>query len=574
MENLNKDELMSAIHSMINEGLRSEHEAYDGTTKFNIRRYVNGLIEEGHRNPKLMSYLLEYERALNEGEKDFLLFEQFGRGLEKFAKGNKSIKNVLTQMNETLKECGYSLPAFRVIESIDDEYAKKIMFEAYNDYLKDKNEYTKSNVLEAIDNLQDYDENAAMRLTVFVTEDVNRSPEFFATKFINEAQQMTIDKRIEERNKEKLAGDIFKKVQKYINEKNNEAEIQARHINEKYSLRGIANNNGLKLYEHISNILKSDASRNENLKNILVQYSTAIGNGQYEERLYETLVQNITRYNYLLPVEKAIKAINEAVEKKEEEITLTKILEEMKDSYNSYIYVDLIEEDVARYVLEPSATNRVQLRNALMPYASDPYINEMFKVLYTDKSIRANELQEQAMNIMDQISIIKEDASIENIYSPVQYVKENESIFNVHGQYYTKKNNKILALEESKIAELDPRFTALVQLVNDKRVQILEDRIILTGSENYATIYEGYVDIAGYRESRESLRRLDEMCIKYQNYDTDFYIMCSCLLENFNNIAKIDWAKRVTLNENQNLYIDLFKLDENIYMTTHNDSLL
>ena len=61
--------------------------------------------------------------------------------------------------------------------------------------------------------------------------------------------------------------------------------------------------------------------------------------------------------------------------------------------------------------------------------------------------------------------------------------------------------------------------------------------------------------------------------MKYDDYDTNFYIMCSCLLENFNNIAKIDWAKHVTLNENNNINADLFKLDQNIFIATHNDAI-
>ena len=80
---------------------------------------------------------------------------------------------------------------------------------------------------------------------------------------------------------------------------------------------------------------------------------------------------------------------------------MEEILTKARDKYtlvmmSSKAARELIQEDVARYVKEPSATNRVQLRNALMPYASDPYINEMFNVLYADNSRRANELTEKA----------------------------------------------------------------------------------------------------------------------------------------------------------------------------------
>ena len=121
---------------------------------------------------------------------------------------------------------------------------------------------------------------------------------------------------------------------------------------------------------------------------------------------------------------------------------------------------------------------------------------------------------------------------------------------------------------------MNERFVELCHLVNDPHVQIFEDHIVLNGTEHYATIYEGYVDICGYKEDAKSLRRLDEMCMKYENYDTNFYIMCSCLLENFNNIANIDFAKHVTLNENSDITADIFKLDESIYMSTHNNALM
>jgi len=319
--------------------------------------------------------------------------------------------------------------------------------------------------------------------------------------------------------------------------------------------------------------MHSDAGKNERLKNILEQYADAIYQGAYEERLYETFLHNISKFNYLLPVDKAIKKLNEQVDNKREEITLTKLLEEMKDDHVSFIYVDLIQEDVARYVKEPNAINRVQLRNALMPYASDPYINEMFNIIYADNTKRANELSEKALNIKDQINIIRENATISNIYTPVQYINENVCVFNVNGLFYIKKGNNISKLDEKYVNQLDDKFIELCQLVNDPNIEINEDNIVLTHGDKYAVIYEGYVDIFGNKESKESLRNLREMCMKYDDYDTNFYIMCSCLLENFNNIAKIDWAKHVTLNENNNISADLFKLNEHLFLTLHDDSL-
>lgn len=573
MSKLDKNELLEGVRNIIAEGFNRDVESLDGTKKFNIHRYVTGLIEEGHKNPDLMTYLLKYDNALNNGVKDFTIFEQFGQGLTQYAKGNAAVKNVIKQMNETLATDGASLVGFQLIEKIEDPYIKDDVTKAFNRYIADKCADTRDELVEALEPLLMVSDPIAMKLNLLITEDSSMSANFIHTDFINEAENKALQEKIQAQRDKKTMDNIFEKVQRYIDEKLEDDEKSKLTEKEEFCLNAIANNQGLNLSEHINNIRHSDAGQNERLMDVLNLYSNAINNGAYEERLYETFLQNVSKFNYLLPVSKAMKSITEKVDNKREEITLTKILEEMKDDHSSFIYVDLIQEDVARYVKEPNAINRVQLRNALMPYASDPYINEMFNVLYADNTRRANELTEKALNIKDQINIIRENATVSSIYTPVQYVRDNECIFNVNGQFYVKKGNNIAVLDEKYVDQLDERFVELCQLVNDPHVEINEDSITLNGNDKFATIYEGYVDIHGHKESKESLRNLREMCMKYDDYDTNFYIMCSCLLENFNNIAKIDWAKHVTLNDNHNISADLFKLDEQIYIATHNDAI-
>ena len=573
MGKLNKNELLEGVRNIIQESFNRDTENFDGTTKFNIHRYVNGLIEEGHKNPELMSYLINYNNALANGAQDFMLFEQFGQGLAKYAKGNKSIKSVIEQMNNTLATDGANLVGYQLIEQIENPLTKDNIKYLYNQYVANKCQETKDNLVEALSSLVEDGDPVATKLNILLTEESSISANFIHADYVNESEVKKFEKKLQEQRDKKTMDQIFSKVQRYIDEKLDEDEKARLTEKDDFCLNAIANNQGINLSEHINNIRHSDASSNQRLMEVINLYSNAINQGAYEERLYETFLQNVSKFNYLLPVSKAMKSITEKVDSKREEITLTKILEEMKDDHSSFIYVDLIQEDVARYVKEPNAINRVQLRNALMPYASDPYINEMFNVIYSDNSRRANELTEKALNIKDQINIIRENATVSNIYTPVQYVKENEAIFNVNGQFYVKKGNNIAVLEDKLVDQLDERFVELCRLVNDPHVEINEDHIILHSNDKYATIFEGYVDIYGHKESKETLRNLREMCMKYDDYDTNFYIMCSCLLENFNNIAKIDWAKHVTLNENNNINADLFRLDQNIFIATHNDAI-
>lgn len=573
MGNINKTELLEGVRHIIDEGFNTESNNFDNKTKFNIRKYVQGLIEEGHKNPELMNYLIKYDEALNNGAKDFMIFEQFGNGLTRFAKANKSVKSVLESMNKTLSEDGAALIGFQLIEKIEEPYVKDDVTNTFNAYINDKCAETRNDVIEALEPLFMVNDPIAMKINLLLTEDSSMSANFLQTDYVTEEETEKLSKKLQAQRDKKKADEIFEKVERYIEEKLNNEEKQKLTEKQEYCLNAIANKQGLNLLEHINNILHSPAGKNERLKDVLLQYTSAINQGAYEERLYETFLYNISKYNYLLPVDKTIKSLNEKVDKNREEITLTKLLEEMSDDHTSFIYVDLIQEDVARYVKEPNAINRVQLRNALMPYASDPYINEMFNIIYADNTRKSNEISEQALSIKEQVNIIRENATVSNIYTPVQYISENECVFNVNGLFYIKKGNNISKLNEQYVDQLNDKFIELCQLVNDPHVTINEDHIILQGHDKYATIYEGYVDIFGHKESRESLRNLREMCMKYDDYDTNFYIMCSCLLENFNNIAKVDWAKHVTLNDNHNISADLFRLNENIFLTLHDDSI-
>ena len=146
------------------------------------------------------------------------------------------------------------------------------------------------------------------------------------------------------------------------------------------------------------------------------------------------------------------------------------------------------------------------------------------------------------MSIKDRARLIKEHANVSNVYSPVQYIKENECVFNVNGQFYVKKGNTLAKLSEEYVPQLSEKFISLCQLVNDPRVIMNEDHITLVGNNKIANIYESYIDINGNKESIESVRNLSEMQLKY-DFDNNFFIMTSCLAENFDNIANVNFAK-------------------------------
>ena len=570
MAKISRSEFLDNIRNIINEGMDNDYSDFDGTEKFGIRRYVTGLVEEGYKDPKLMSFLVRFDHRLNEGEKEFMLFEEFGQGLSKFAKANKAVKSVITQMNETLAQSGNELEGYMLIENIQEPYAQKVVKDAYNTYIAEKNYDSKANLVEALDVLYQTNDQLAERLNVLITEDAVHSLPAFST-FVNESEYDSVSKKIERANEEKKIKKIQEQIEAYANQIFDNAIQEREEEKSKLNLANIANSNGIGLTEAIKTIANSNARDNAGLMQKIDEYAGALTHGAYEERLYETFITNMQKYNYLLPVERAIKMIKENVEKRNLPIMITKILEEMSESMSYYI-VPLIEEDCARFVKEPTPTNRVQMRNALVPHAGDPYVYAMLEAIDRDDTKAFNSLSEKALSIKDQIKMIRQNTTMSEIYSPIQYIKENECVFNANGQFYVKKGNNLAKLDEQYIPQLSEKFIALCQLVNDPRVSIDEDKIIFASNDKVAYIYEGYVDINGCRESRETLRNLNEMCMKY-DFDTDFYITCSCLHENFNNIAHVNFAKHVSLNENSNINLDLFRLGNNIFINTVNEAV-
>lgn len=318
--------------------------------------------------------------------------------------------------------------------------------------------------------------------------------------------------------------------------------------------------------------MNSEAKTNKKLVETLEQYKGALNQGLYEERLYEGFIKNITPFNYLKSVDKELKRLEKVAEDHQTSINITKILEEMYTS-GSYHIIPLIEEDTCRFIKNPTDVNCNQLKAALVAFASDPYCHAILEELELFNNAPAFLVNDKTMSIKDRTRLIKEHANVSNVYSPVQYIKENECVFNVNGQFYVKKGNTLAKLSEEYIPQLSEKFISLCQLVNDPRVIMNEDHITLVGNNKIANIYESYIDINGNKESIESVRDLGEMQLKY-DFDNNFFIMTSCLAENFDNIANVNFAKHIALNEDEGINIDLFNLSGNIFVNAVNESML
>ena len=575
MSKINKKDFLNDIHQLINESF-NEDEQLNLKNIFNIKKSISNLIECASKNEELLSFLNEYQNKLKNGIPDVLLFESYLNGINNLSKKDKNIIPELRNLSETYKNHQEDLISLILLESMQPEVKLLIENHLYN-YLNKKDLNSKNLLLNTISEAERFGDKSLYKLSNFLNETsinsilpINKVSGPIIGGRMNESYIEKFNNKSTEINENKL-NDIYNKIDNYVEKKLDEAvEFKTKDELEN-TLSSIINS--VKLDEAISRIKLSNANTNKKLMDIVNQYDNALKQGAFQERLYEGFMNNLAPYTYFVPVEEELNRLERNVKSNGAiKTTLTKILEEMQES-TSYYLLPLIECDTVRYIKNPTAINRVQLRNACAPFASDPYVNTILDYVYQDDS-KAHNLMFESLSMKDQIKLMKENANISSIYSPVQYIKENESIFYVNNSFFVKKGNTISKLNENEISKLDEKFIELTKLVNDKNVQINENSINLQGKDINATIYEKYVEIDGNKETKKSLRNLNEMYMKYGNYDETFFIMASCLLENFNNIANIDFVKHIELNEDENINLDLFNVNNNIYISTNNESLL
>lgn len=347
--------------------------------------------------------------------------------------------------------------------------------------------------------------------------------------------------------------ELLSKVAEMINESNREV------VEEKKGLDFFEGQ--IKLNETISSILKE--STNEKLNAFCRDYANQIANGVKESRLYESFISGVSQWNWLNAVDTHLSAIADRVNKYKQEIDFSKILNVMKET-DSYYIVPLIEEVVIDYMNNKSGANRATLKDRLMCFHHDPFVNEMLNILYYDKSIN------ESLNLENLENQVRSKVTIEKIFSPIQVIKENECVFNVKGTYYNRKGNNITRFNKNDIASLNENFVNLCNLINSDFVKVEENCITVYDDTKIAYITESNITINGKVMTIEQINEAKNVAF-FSRDNANFYDVVLKLNESFNDIACVDFAKRVSLNGKEKRSVDIFKIKENLSVTTHDE---
>jgi len=304
----------------------------------------------------------------------------------------------------------------------------------------------------------------------------------------------------------------------------------------------------------VNSLMEKEGKINPTLTGVLEIFKEKLEQDVPEVLLYEAFISAMSGYSHLPAVHTELSAVGERVSKYKNDIDISKIIATMKDTRSNYL-IPLIEDVVDNYLTDKTEQSKHILKETLIKFSYDPFVRDLLNIVMLD----ASQLQLEYANAACDIE--------EKIFSPILYLGESEVLFNVKGTYYVKKGNYISKLGKDAVAKLDPQFKTLCESLNLPNVEVTKKDITVYMGEDMAVLNETETLINGKSFTKDQIN--ESMTAAAWAGNVDLYQFVNVLRDNFDEIAEIDFVKRVYLKENVNYAADVFKLRDNIYITTY-----
>lgn len=517
-----------------------------------LKESINSLMKRESKYIPVASLCKAYLKKLNDGAPEEALCEAFVTELAKVAV-HESAKTVMCDINSKIniykRDLGV-INALYEMKGTSHGYVFPMVEGAVVEYLINKCPDTRQNARKVLSLF----EGVAEVNSVLEAFSFDEYEEKTGHKLINSTLNEEMLPKEEKTYTEAEVAEIVKSKTAAAIKENEEAKLVNKTI--------ASVDTHINLHGMIKNLISKEG-KNEGLKSFCEQYVAALNSGKSDEILYESFVSGLSRWNYLNAVDTELSALKERISKYGQEIDLKKILETMNQT-TSYYLVPLIEELVVDYINNKNVATRTVLRNRLQAFEYDPYVRDIINIIMKDDSISSN------VCLGESIESCNGYVHTEKIFSPVKYIKENECIFNVKGTYYDRKGNSINKLSESSVAALDESFKRLCNLINHPAVEIDGDAntISVFEGKDCAKVSETEININGEKVTTDELNSLVENAQKLYDNRLGFYRAVQMINENFDNIAYIDFVKRAALNESNGKTVDVFRIKDNLFVTT------
>ncbi len=278
-----------------------------------------------------------------------------------------------------------------------------------------------------------------------------------------------------------------------------------------------------------------------------------------EWMIIENVIASLTPFNWVPLVAECIKNLKENADKYREEITIYKIKEGFKAPSSSYLY-SVISEGLETYLHERNSSDRVRVMEAASKYLFDPNMKALYNFLAET---------ENSFNI----SATDNTCTASRVYSPV-LITEACEFFVAGSKVYKKFENTISVANENEVAALPESFQAVAQILEWSNVAVNEGQIKIYSGDKIIEISEGETQPAIKINNKPVA--LDQIHTVYLNSgifrveERNNINAVYILVENWDSILEMDFAKVIRSQADTNKQVTLFFLGENIYINKVN----
>lgn len=318
------------------------------------------------------------------------------------------------------------------------------------------------------------------------------------------------------------------------------------------------NINNLGVKAAINKIAESDLTEHPALRYAINAFAKRTNVPEYI--IAEEFVSVMHPFEWHPVVKECLSVIREKANENKEDFIIHKSIYNLKNSRSSYI-LSGINESIDDYLMNRTKASKARLVEKLNKFIFDPMVRDLANVVR----------ESETLNVTSNSA-----AKASKIYAPV-IVNENSETFGIGDDFYEKSGNTIRRLSENEIKNIDPVIVELSKFIAGKNVSITSEGItILSNTKKVQLVKENdnlRISVNGKEVTHADFNKIFSNAGVFRPYELKVMESINCLIENYDAIVEVEFAKRIESNLVENRRVDIIKLDESIYITQNDPSM-
>lgn len=274
-----------------------------------------------------------------------------------------------------------------------------------------------------------------------------------------------------------------------------------------------------------------------------------------EWSIIDQVIESLKTFEWNPLVKEHLNVMKANAAKYSEDIKIYKAVDEAKASKASFV-IESVEKEIDTYLNFRTSSNRAKLLESLGKYTFDQGVRKLHNVILESENTF-------------QLKANTNDARVAKLYSPV-LINEDSEVFSVFGKGYVKSGNNVRPLSEDESKMLPEYFHWMSTFLAQPNVEVSEGRVKIFSHDKKVEIVEESDNLNIHINGK--VVPVDEFHKVYLNSgifranEREIINAVSRIVEKWNIIFELDFAKSVFPKNYGNRRVDIFKINETIHI--------